>query len=94
MENYTQENKYLEAKKRVKQEKGFYVHLLINIVSILIIVPINLVFSPSFHWFWFAVGGIIIVTFIHWMLVFGQDKLGFGKDWEQRKINEYLKENK
>ncbi|CAM1349111.1 2TM domain-containing protein [Tenacibaculum crassostreae] len=94
MENYTQEKKYLEAKKRVKQVKGFYAHLIINVISILIIVSINLMFSPWFHWFWFAVIGIVIVTFIHWMLVFGQEKFGFGKEWEQRKIQEYLNEKK
>lgn len=91
---FVEEKRYLEAKKRIKQIKGFYAHLIVNIVSIIIIVTVNLVFSPYFHWFWFAVAGIVLVTFIHWMLVFGQSVFGFGKDWEERKIKEYLDKKK
>ncbi|CAL2101167.1 2TM domain-containing protein [Tenacibaculum sp. 190130A14a] len=91
MENkFIEEKKYLAAKKRIKQIKGFYAHAFVNVISIIIIVTVNLVFSPWFHWFWFAVAGIVIVTFIHWMLVFGQNVFGFGEDWEEKKIKEYL----
>ncbi|WP_437824278.1 2TM domain-containing protein [Tenacibaculum mesophilum] len=88
--NYREEKKYLEAKKKVKQVKGFYAHALVNIISVIIIVLVNLKFSPYYHWFWFPVIGIVLVTFIHWMLVFGVNILGFGKDWEEKKIKEYL----
>ncbi|WP_431166448.1 2TM domain-containing protein [Tenacibaculum halocynthiae] len=92
--NYTQEKKYIEAKKKIKKVKAFYIHVVVNIVSIVIIVSVNLTFVPYFHWFWFAVMGIILVTFIHWMIVFGSDVIGYGKDWEERKIDEYIKKNK
>ena len=92
--NYTQEKKYIEAKKRIKKVKAFYIHVVVNIVSIVIIVSVNLTFVPYFHWFWFPVMGIILVTFIHWMIVFGSDVIGYGKDWEERKIDEYIKKNK
>jgi len=29
--------------------------------------------------------------FFHWFGVFGMEKIGLGKDWEEKKINEYLK---
>ena len=90
---YSKEKKYLEAKKKIKEIKGFYAHALVNVLSIIIIVFVNLKFSPSFHWFWFAVIGIVIVTFIHWMLVSGKNLVGLGKDWEEKKIKEYLDKN-
>ncbi|NVK53895.1 MAG: 2TM domain-containing protein [Flavobacteriaceae bacterium] len=91
MENsYEQEQRYLKAKKRVKEIRGFYIHLVINIVSILIIVIVNLLFSPGYHWFWFAVIGIVIAQLIHALLVFGFPQIGFGKDWENKKIEELL----
>lgn len=92
--NYTQEKRYIEAKKKIKKVKAFYIHVVVNIVSIVIIVSVNLTFVPYFHWFWFPVMGIILVTFIHWMIVFGSDVIGYGKDWEERKIDEFIKKNK
>ncbi|MCF2873923.1 MULTISPECIES: 2TM domain-containing protein [Tenacibaculum] len=91
---YTEEKQYLAAKKRIKEIKGFYAHLFVNVLSIIIIVAVNLIFSPYYHWFWFAVAGICIATFIHWMLVFGKEIFGFGKDWEDKKIKEYLEKKK
>lgn len=87
---YTQEKKYLEAKKRVKQIKAFYIHALINVISIIIIVVVNLKFSPQYHWFWFAVVGIVLATFFHWIGVFGTEIIGLGKKWEEQKIEELL----
>ncbi|WGH75820.1 2TM domain-containing protein [Tenacibaculum tangerinum] len=95
MENsYKEEKKYIEAKRKVKQVKAFYVHVLVNIISTIIIVLVNVKFSPQYHWFWFAVIGIVFVTFIHWMLVFGVNMLGFGRSWEEKKIHEYLNKKK
>jgi hypothetical protein len=87
---YIEEQRYLKAKKRVKDIKGFYIHLAIEIVSLIIIVTVNLVFSPGYHWFWFAAPGIIFVIILHWFLVFGPSKIGFGKEWETKKIQELM----
>ncbi len=91
---YINEKKYLDAKKRIKQIKAFYVHVVVNIVSLAIIISVNLIFSPHYHWFWFAVIGIVLATFFHWLGVFGADIIGLGKAWEERKIKEYLEKNK
>lgn len=87
---YTKEERYLKAKKRVKDIKGFYIHLAINILSIIIIVTVNLMFSPGYHWFWYAVFGIVIAQLIHAVVVFGFPKYGLGKDWENKKIEEIM----
>ena len=93
-ENYIEEQRYLKAKKRVKDIQGFYIHLAIEIVSLITIVTVNLVFSPGYHWFWFAASGIVLVVIIHWFLVFGSTKIGLGKEWEAKKIQELMNEDR
>lgn len=94
MENkFLKEKEYLRAKKKVKGIQAFYIHLAINIVSIIVIVTVNLMFSPEFHWFWFPLAGIVLVTIIHWMAAFGDRMSIFNKDWEEKKIKEIMDEN-
>ena len=90
--NYKEEQKYFKAKKRVNDIKGFYVHLIIYLITIPIIITVNLMFVPSFHWFWFSVLGWGMGLFFHWLGVFGFQKLGLGKDWEEKKIKEFMNE--
>ena len=53
----------------------------------------NLKFEPNFHWFWFSVIGWGSGLFIHWLTVFGLRLLGIGKNWEEKKIKEFMNEN-
>jgi hypothetical protein len=53
--NYNENNAYFRAKKRVEELKGFYGNLISYCCVILIF--INLKFSPQFHWFWFSAIG-------------------------------------
>ena len=98
--NFTREQSYLRAKKRVKDIKGFYVHLIVYVsVNIMIssIIVYGLLSSGNSFFealtnfgtfstalFW----GIGI--FFHWLGVFGFQSLGLGKDWEDRKIKELM----
>lgn len=93
-DNYTKEQQYLKAKKRVKDIKGFYYHLGITVFVIPILIFVNLKFVPQFHWFWFATGGMTFGLFFHWLGVFGFTKLGLGKEWEEKKIREIMNEDK
>ncbi|WP_299109887.1 2TM domain-containing protein [uncultured Tenacibaculum sp.] len=90
----TEEYRFIKAKEKVKKIKGFYVHLAVTIFIIPVIIFINLKFVPEFHWFWFAIGGISFSIVMHWLTVFGFDKLGFGKDWEEQKIKEFMNEKR
>ena len=83
--DYTQEEKYLKAQKRVKEIKGFYSHVVVTILVIPFLIFINLRFSPFFHWFWFPIFGLGFSLIIHWFTVFG-----FGRNWEERKIKELM----
>lgn len=88
----TNEDKYTEAKKRVENLKGFYYNILAYILIIPCLIMLNLWKSPGFHWFWFPVIGWGIGICFQAVEVFKYE-LGFGKDWEERKIQEYMKED-
>lgn len=88
--DYSQELQYIKAKKKVEAVKGFYVHLIVTLISAPIVIWVNFEFAPGFHFFWYAVGGMTISIFFHWLGVFGFSYLGLGKDWEDRKIQELM----
>ena len=97
-DNYYEEERYLRAKKRVKEIQGFYWHLFWYLaVNIFLWVMIYRsldnaenffsfgTFSTPFFW------GIGLVA--HWASVFGKN-LVFSKQWEERKIKEYMDKDK
>lgn len=97
--NYSEQERYFRAQKRVKDIKGFYWHLFWYLV-----VNIFLTFGGSiasflktgeFHmrrwdfgvfavWFFWGIG-----LASHWLRVFGKN-IVFSKDWEDRKIKEFM----
>lgn len=86
--DYNENNAYLRAKEQVKKLKGFYGSLISYCFVIPFLIFINLSYSSQFQWFWFP------------MLVWGMgltfqglEVFGYGKSWEQRKINEILNKN-
>ena len=87
---FIENQSYIKAKKRVEEIKGFYIHLLVMVFVLPLIVYINLQFTPGYHWFWWAVIGNLIGLFFHWFGVFGFRKIGFSKEWEERKIREFM----
>lgn len=102
--DFSKEQSYLRAKKRVKDIKGFYSHLLVFIAVNLFLSGMNIFrsmengesFSEAISNFGAYSTALFwgIGLFFHWFGVFGTKFLGFGKDWEDRKIKEYLeKEN-
>lgn len=88
--NFTEEQRYYKAQKRVKDIKGFYTHLTIYCIIIPIIIFVNLKYEPHFHWFWFSLLGWGIGLFVHWLNIFGFQILGIGKNWEDKKIKEFM----
>tara|TARA_R110002049_G_scaffold294683_1_gene481445 strand:+ start:66 stop:365 length:300 start_codon:yes stop_codon:yes gene_type:complete len=90
---FTKQQRYYKAQKRVKDVKGFYVHLTIYCFIIPLIVFINLKYVPHIHWFWYSVLGWGMGLFFHWLGIFGFKFLGLGKNWEDKKIKEFMNEN-
>ena len=100
--NYTKEQQYLRAKKRVKDIKGFYSHLSVYIIinvglSCVIVYGLtkdgsdfgNAIthFGTYSTWLFWGIG-----LFFHWLGVFGFTSF-FGKSWEEKKIKQLMEED-
>ncbi len=83
--------RYQRAKKRVDELKGFYIHFGIYLIMVPIFIWLN-VRSTHFPWAIFPIAGWGMGVLGHayethqWNLPF------FGKNWEERKIKEYMRE--
>ena len=86
--NYNEDNAYYRATKRVKELKEFYSNLLSYCIVIPFLIFINYRTS-SFQWFWFPMLGWGLGVSFHAFAVFG-----YGKSWEEKKIQEILKKDK
>lgn len=98
--NKDNEIKYLQARKRVKQIKGFYIHLAVFIVANLFIIAMKIINGehvagePQIKISQFAsviLWGVGIT--VHGLSVFLPNFL-FGNDWEERKIREIMHKNR
>ena len=84
---------YRRARKRVEAIKGFYAHLIVFVVVNAVLVAINLVVTPGFLWFVFPLFGWGIGLFFHAIFGYGLFRI-FTKEWEERKVKEYMDKNK
>ncbi len=100
MENINKNSEeYLQAKKQLGEQYGFYVHLLVYSVVNGFIIVANYnselsLFDAIFNWSTLGTGffwGIGLVS--HFSRVFGRSIL-FSKDWEERKIKELMDKDK
>jgi len=85
------EEKYIKAKKRVEEIKGFYSHLFSYIGVNVVLIVINLVTSPGTLWFYWVTIFWGIGIFWHAMGVFVFHKITAGS-WEKRKIKEIMED--
>lgn len=90
--NYKEEERFQQAKKRVEEIKGFYGNLTAYIVVNLVLVFINLKTSPDHLWFYWPMLGWGIGVLFHGLRVFNCMPF-LGKDWEERKMKEYMEED-
>jgi sensor histidine kinase YesM len=84
----TEEVIYLKAQRRVKDLKEFYGNLFSYCLVIPCLIVINLLTYSKFLWFFFPMFGWGIGLAIH-----GFNAFGYGKDWEEKKIEEYMRKN-
>jgi surface polysaccharide O-acyltransferase-like enzyme len=80
---------YAQAKKRMHQLKAFYNNLISYIIVMIFLVVINYFTSPNFWWVIFPalIWGIFVV--IQGVSVYSKRGL-FSKEWEDKKIQEYM----
>lgn len=86
-----EQKRYQEAKKHVKEIKGFYFHIITYILVNAVLVVINLLTSPEHLWFIWPIIGWGVGLVIHAFSVFSNL---WGKSWEERKIKEIMDKDK
>lgn len=90
MKDHNKQNKYLKAKERVEELKKFYTGLIWYVIIITGLALLNYYTNGwSYAWFlWAAFGWGIGIAF-HAIKAFRISPV-FNKDWEERKIREYM----
>ena len=79
------------ARRRLRAERGFYVHLVIYVIVISGLFVINALTGHGRWWFvWPAIGWGIGLT-IHALSTFGMISM-LGRDWEERRLRELVDE--
>lgn len=88
MEN--SEDNYLKARERVKELREFYNHLFSYILVNLFLAAVNYYSNQwAYPWFLWVVGGWGIGLAFDALKAFRLNPM-FNKDWEERKIKEYM----
>ena len=88
--DFRKEEAYLRAKKKVDSLIGFYWHFAVYVVVnvfLIILIGVNAGFNGFGPYATAVFWGIGLL--FHFLSVFGPDFF-FGKDWEKRKIKEFM----
>lgn len=80
---------YSRAKARVEELKAFYSNIAAYCLVIPFLIFINYMTYWDYKWFWYPMAGWGLGVIIHGMVTFG-----FGSDWEKRKIEQIMTEEK
>ena len=93
MENRDRDNKYLRAKERVTEIKKFYGSIFSGLFAIIIVGAINYYVDEWSHpWFLWVVFGVSISLIFKALKIFNLNPF-MGRDWEERKIKEFMQED-
>lgn len=88
-EYFNEQDAYFRAKKKVKEIRGFYYNLACYCIVITGLLILNLATSREHLWFLYPALGWGIGLAFHGMGAFGITFM-LGKDWEERKMREYM----
>ncbi|MDG1715287.1 2TM domain-containing protein [Lacinutrix sp.] len=94
--SFEEEEAYIRAKKKLDKIIGFYWHLASYLVVNIVLLYIIYVNTESGFWSFGSFSTAIfwgIGLFFHFLGVFGRNYL-FSKAWEDRKIAEYMEDEK
>ena len=81
----TEEEIYRQARKRVEEKKGFYIHLMTYVViNIGLILMWAFVTGGGYMWFIWVLGGWGVGLASHFLQVFAFNKAG---GWEKRQMD-------
>ncbi len=103
LEQYQQTDKLLRAKERVKELKGFYIHLIVYLIVNTLLSTLTIVAlmngGDSFFEAFFNFASFSTAIFwgiglaFHAAKVFSYNPF-FSKDWEERQIRKYAEQDK
>lgn len=94
MEDKNKENKYIRARERVEELKKFYGNLTSYVFIIGLLAVINYLTNGwRYMWFLWAAFGWGIGLAFHALRTFKWNPF-FSKDWEERKIREFMEEDR
>ncbi len=80
---------YLKAQKKAREIRDFYINLSLFCLFIPVIISINLIFVPEFHWFWFSIIGWGTGVVFHGLSTFNFQPF-MSHNWEERKIQQFI----
>lgn len=83
---------YQKTKKKVREIRDFYINLSFFCVAMPIIIGCNIYYVPHFHCFWFSLLGWGGGLLFHGLSAFEVNPF-MRNNWEQRKIQEFMKES-
>ena len=89
MNTSTENTKYDRARARVSELKEFYTHLGTYLIFVCFFLALNF-YTTGFFWAIFPIAGWGIGILSHAAKTFGWNPF-FSKDWEKRKIDEYIR---
>jgi len=84
------DEKYEEAKRRVKELRDFYRNLLTYVGVNIFLIIINLITSPGSLWFYWVTIFWGLAILLHASKVFILKGKFLGKEWEEKKIKEMM----
>ena len=85
------DDSYVRARNHVDELKAFYYSLVSYIFVIPFLIFINYKTYWDFHWFWFPLLGWGLGLAIQGFRVF-VDNGAFGRNWEKRKLEQFMRE--
>ena len=89
-----QQSKYFRASERVSDLKKFYGQAIRGVIAILLVAGINYYLNEWYYpWFLWVVFGVGLSLTLKAIKLFGMNGI-FGRDWEERKIKEYMDDDR
>lgn len=90
----TEDERYQRAKARVRKIRSFYNNVITFVLVNILLMVINLIFSPRDLWFYWVTAIWGVVLLIQGINTFTIREQFLGDAWEEKKIDEYLEKEK
>jgi len=83
------QERYRRARRRVREIRAFYIHLAVFVAVNLLLHLINFVTAPGVYWAFWPLLGWGIGLLVHGLVTYRWMPF-VGKEWEERKIREFM----